>query len=665
MAATIDSAVAELRRANAVLQQRLDAALEERDAALERETATGEVLQVINSSPSNLAPVFDAMLEKATRLCGTASGHLAIWDGECFEAVAVHGGMGGIPRGVSVRPIPGSGSILDRVVRGESVIHVTDVFADPGYASPYFREQVDVGGIRTMLFVALQRECALLGVIGIYRREVRPFSDKQIALLQNFAAQAGIAMENARLITETQEALAQQTATAEVLGVINSSPGDLAPVFDAILEKAAHLCGTVFGVFHAYDGEALHAIALRGASPALAEFFRKPLKPVRGSFADKIIRGASIVGADDLAAAEIYGSGPGVRAVVDLGGARSALVVALRKDEVLLGMISIYRPEVRPFTDKQIALLQNFAAQAVIAMENARLITETQEALDQQTATAEVLGVINASPGDLAPVFDAILEKAHSTCGITSGTLQLYDGAQFRAVAVRGISEALSEFLRQGFCPGPNLPQFRLIAGESIVHTDDVALVDDPDARRAVELGGTRTNLLVALRRDDTLLGLISASRQEVRPFTDKQIALLQNFAAQAVIAMENARLITETSEARDDAEAALSHLRTAQASLIQAEKMASLGQLTAGIAHEIKNPLNFVNNFAGLSVELLEELKAATDPAIVTLDDNKRAEIEETMTMLTGNLEKNRRTRQTCRQHRQVDAGAFARIER
>jgi class 3 adenylate cyclase len=494
--------------------------------------------------------VFDAMLERAMRLIGAAFGIANTYDGKQFRTAALQR----VPPALadlwsSAPPEPGPNSALTRLASGEDVVHIEDYSAYRAYKAdePRAKALVEVGGVRTYLAVPLRKDGQLLGTIAAYRQEVRPFTNKQIALLQNFAAQAVIAMENARLITETREALEQQTATAEVLGVINSSPGDLAPVFDAMLEKATTLCEAAFGTMFTYDGGCLNAVALRGVPAAFAEVLKAPVHPDPGAALYRIVEGEPFVRHEDVAIEAAY-RGPAGTPLVKLGGARSTLAVPLRKDDELVGAFAIYRQEVRPFTDKQITFLQNFAAQAVIAMENARLITETREALAQQTATAEVLGVINSSPGDLTPVFDAILEKALFICEAAFGVLWTKDDEFYRAAALRGVPPAYAEFVTReprGGEPGGALG--RLARGEALVHVpDNASSTLDQMARTHADLTGARTVLAVPLRKDDVLLGAFVIYRQEVRPFSDKQITILQNFAAQAVIAMENARLLGE-----------------------------------------------------------------------------------------------------------------------
>jgi adenylate cyclase len=363
-----------------------------------------------------------------------------------------------------------------------------------------------------------------------------------------------------RRTAERDEGLAREAAVAEVLQVIHSAPGDLASVFDALLEKAMRLCGAVFGELHTYDGVSFKTSAGRGHSAAFAEARAKNPPAARpGTASARILETKRPVHILDIKAEESYRTRtPASRALIDLGGTRTTLAVPLLKNDTVLGFINFHRDEVKAFTDKQIALLQNFAAQAVIAMENARLLTETREALEQQTATAEVLGVINSSPGDLAPVFDAILDKAHSLCGAEYGSLFTYDGELFWRVATQNPPPAqFSELVRGGFRPGPGNPFVGVLEGERIVHIADIRQgateqPDDPGLRIALEVG-LRTFLIVPLRKDDALLGAITAVRHEVRPFTDQQIALLQNFAAQAVIAMENARLLGELRQRTDE----------------------------------------------------------------------------------------------------------------
>jgi GAF domain-containing protein len=527
--------------------RRLTAELRE---ARDQQAAATEILEIINHSPGNLAPVFDAILEKAHSLCGAEYGVLLTYDGELFWPAAMHGAPPTFPeRREGIRP----GFGFTGLVRGERLLHIQDMVEVVAQRpdDPVPRALVE-NGIRTQLAVPLRKDGRLLGIITANRRKVLPFSDNEIALLENFAAQAVIAMENARLLTETREALEQQTATAEVLQVINSSPGDLAPVFDAILEKAHTLCGAAHGIMMIRDGERFPAVAVNGVGRAFVDAVRQldTMRPPEGSGPARLIQGEQIVHFPDIQAESyLQNAPPQLHRVIEIGDVRTMLMVPLRKDDAVIGIITAFRQEVRPFSDKEIALLQNFAAQAVIGMENARLITETREALEQQTATAEVLGVINSSPGDLAPVFDAMLDKAMALCGVDHGSLQTFDGEQFRAVAVRGLAHPLAERLRQGFRPGPKHPLRPVLDGDRFVHINDLTRVDYSEVSLAIA-SGSRTLLSVPLRKDGALLGQIVAVRQEVRPFSDNQIALLENFAAQAVIAMENARLITETREA-------------------------------------------------------------------------------------------------------------------
>jgi two-component system NtrC family sensor kinase len=761
--------------AQAVIAMENARLLTETREALEQQTATAEVLRVINASPGDLEPVFDAILEKAHNLCGATLGSLQIYDGDYIRFVAVRGApealLSILRKGI---PRPNTPAIpLDRT---SQVADSAELLArNPDSES--LRAIVELGQVRTQLHVPLQKDGVVIGRIAAARREVRLFTDKQIALLENFATQAVIAMENARLLTEQREALEQQTATAEVLQVINANPGDLTPVFDAMLEKAMRLCGAAFGLMSIYDGGRFHRAAERGVPKAFTEFHQRNVGSGTiygpGTAPALLVDGADLIQNSDLMAEEVYHQGePNRRALVDLGGARSHVSVALRKDQMLLGYLAIYRQEVKPFAAKEVALLQNFAAQAVIAMENARLLTEQREALEQQTATAEVLQVINASPGNVKPVFDAILEKAVRLCQSTFGCLLTYDGQLIHFVAAYGAPPEVMDLFRERRPPAKGAPTGRIAEGEPFVHvinaTDqDIYRAGDRPTVAFVEQLGARTALFVGLRQDATLLGYLVIFRREVQPFSDKEIGLVMSFAAQAVVAMENARLLDEirqrqeelrvtfenmgdgvamfdetqhlvawngkfqkvfdlpgdllqqhrtydeylrfladrgdfgagvdTAEqirelvastgqtygyertrpdgrvieirrnpvpdggfvlifsditerkrseaeiraARDAAENALRELRATQASLIQAEKMASLGQLTAGIAHEIKNPLNFVNNFASLSVDLLDELKQAATPGLAVLDATRRAEVDELTNTLASNLDK------------------------
>jgi GAF domain-containing protein len=403
-------------------------------------------------------------------------------------------------------------------------VHIEDAAADPEYTATQSQQ---LGQTRTMLGVPLLREDKVTGVITLSRSRVEPFTNKQIELVTTFADQAVIAIENTRLITETREALEEQTATAEVLQVINSSPGDLAPVFDTMLAKAMHLCEAAFGILLVRDGDNFQTAALHGVPPALAEFLsRTPRKPGKHTAVGRMLEGEDFVHFEDMTAERAYQLGDArQRAFVELGGTRTYVAVALRKDGRLVGTIGAYRQEVRPFTDKQVALLQNFAAQAVIAMENARLLTETREALEQQTATAEVLRVINSSPGDLVPVFDAMLDKAIRLCDGAQGTLWMFDGDRQYTAAAAGVSTKVARQLRE---PREIHPyQRRLREGERVFQIPDLLAGEayrsgNPLTRLAVESAGVRTAAFVALVKDATTLGGFTIARKEIRPFSDK-----------------------------------------------------------------------------------------------------------------------------------------------
>jgi signal transduction histidine kinase/GAF domain-containing protein len=537
------------------------------------------------------------MLEKAIRLCGGDRGVLWTIEGGRGRLAAARGLPAEFVALLRERGESGTNSPLQRVVQGEWLIEFPDTVEEFSRSGdPHAKGAVEAG-VRSAIWVAIVKEGVTVGAFAIGRSVIGTFSDKQIALLQNFAAQAVIAMENARLLTEQREALEQQTATAEVLQVINTNPGNLVPVFDAMLNKAVDLCGAAFGILLTYDGERFHHVAFRSIPEAYVEFMREHPPIYRPESAPgRLALGERLVHMLDITDTNAYRSGePNRRAMADLAGARTVLSVALCKDEVLLGVLTLFREEVRAFTDKQIALLQNFAAQAVIAMENARLLDEIRQRQEELRVTFENMG-------NGVALFD---ETRHLVA--SNQRFQHMLDVPDDVIASR---PAFSDYIRYLADHGEYGP-------EPEDHVQQLLALGSQ--RRTFER--TRPN------------GRIIEIR--VNPVPGGGFVVIYSDIT------ERKRNEEETRAARDAAEeasrtieAAYRDLKAAQANLIQAEKMASLGQLTAGIAHEIKNPLNFVNNFAELSGDLLGELNDA-------IAGNRQAEIDELTATLQGNLAK------------------------
>nr|AWM06595.1 histidine kinase [Bradyrhizobium symbiodeficiens] len=605
--------------------------------ARDRQSASAEILRTIAASPSDARPVFEAIASSSRRLLDGFSATVLQFIGDELHLVAYtptspeadEGLKASFPRKIAEFP-------TFALVRGGETIQFPDSEADD--VPQLNRDLARLRGFRSVLFMPLMNRGTPVGMISVTRAVPGAFAADLVQLLHTFADQAVIAIENARLFNETEETLQRQTATADILKVMAGSPSDVHPVFDAIAANANRLIGGFSTAVLRYVDGAAHLAAFTPTDPAGDHVLQASFPVPFAQFPpySLVANGA----AAQLPDTELE---PAARDIARARGYRSMLFVPLMSEGEAIGLIITTRRATGAFAEHHVRLLQTFADQAVIALKNVSLFNATQEALERQTATADILKVIAASPADVTPVFQAISDSAKALVGGHSSTVtRVIDGmlhlAAFTTDNEAGNADLLGSF--PAALTSSGIHSRVATSGEYAFRSD---MQNEPDLTEAMkELArtrGYRSILAVPMLRDGIAIGTIAVTRPQAGHFPDKAINLLKTFADQAVIAIENTRLFNEVQDRTRELAKSLDDLRAAQDRLIQTEKLASLGQLTAGIAHEIKNPLNFVNNFAALSAELTDELNEVLAP--VTLADDIRSEVDELTGLLKDNLGK------------------------
>src|SRR5262245_9397673 len=536
---------------NTRLFEEVQARTRELTESLEQQTATSQVLSVISSSPTDVGPVLDAIVKTAATLCSSQDAVILLKDASDLR-IAAHNG----PMTVDFARIPiGRDTVAGRSIVDREPVHVHDLAAESQSREFPLGQHIAVRlNQRTVLGLPLLREGQAIGCLFLRRSELRPFTEKQIALLQSFADQAVIAIENARLFEQVQartreltEALEQQTATSDVLGVISSSPGELGPVFEAMLSNAVRICEASYGALWTCEGKAFRNAAFHGAlSEDFTDQWRRTAIPPGSSLPlARVIETQKPVHIADMREDRSYLDGqPLAVTSVDIGGIRTLLLVPMLKEQELVGAVAIYRKEVRPFSDKQVELVSNFAKQAVIAIDNTRLLNELRESLQQQTATADVLKVISRSAFDLQTVLDTLVASAAHLCDAHMAAMLRQRGSKYEYAASFSVHTELDEYLKRvPFEPGRGTVTGRTLMERSVVHVHDAHADPELKTFEGVAKSGARTMLGVPLMREGKPIGVMILMRRRVQPFSDKQIELVTTFADQAVIAIENTRL--------------------------------------------------------------------------------------------------------------------------